>query len=299
VTLTDDVQQITTEAADVAPRPVTTAPRPRAPIRKRVIAITVIAITTVFVFAAVFEIFEGPFANVWYRTRQRALVADFNATHQHAGAGHAIAILQVPRLGINVAIAEGDGPQQLRGGPGHRTGTPLPGVVGNSVVVGHAHDWGGPFARLHELGKGDLIAVQTYGLDSSLKTAVYTVQSTAAAGAADISPFVTSDDFRLTLVSGEGGRFSDKRLIVTAVSGTAGHVRDAQPATVASTSAGSTTKNSATLFAVVGLGGALLAFVLLRKRYHLAACCAVVAPLAIIGVLGVLFDVDLLLAPLR
>jgi sortase A len=299
VTLTDDVQQITTETADVAPNRVPSAPRPRAPIRKRVIAITVIAISTLLAFAVVFQLFEGPFANVWYRTRQRALVADFNATHEHAGAGHAIAILQVPRLDINVAVAEGDNPQQLRGGPGHRTDTPLPGVVGNSVVVGHARDWGGPFSRLRELKKGDLIAVQTYGPGSSLQTGVYTVQSTAAAGAADISPFVTSDDFRLTLVSGEGGRFSDKRFIVTAVSGTAGQVRDAKPATVASTAAGSTTTNSATLFAVIGLGGALIAFVLLRKRYHVIACWAVVAPLVLIGSLGVLFDVDLLLAPLR
>jgi LPXTG-site transpeptidase (sortase) family protein len=288
--------QIATAVEARTPTPVRAK---RVPIRRRVVAITTITIAAALGALLIFQAFQGPFAGAWYRTRQRALIADFNGSHAHTGAGHAIAIMQVPRLGVDVAVAEGDSPQQLRGGPAHRVGTPLPGALGNSVIVGHAHDWGKPFSRLRDLHVGDLIAIQTYAADSSLRTGVFTVKSTHTIGADDLSPFVTSDDFRLTLVTGLGGRFSDRRFVVTAVSGAAGRVGDVKPGTVARTSAGSALTNSWSLLAVLGLAGAAVAFVALRRRYHLIACCSVAVPLATLGVLGLLFDLDLLLSPLR
>ena len=62
--------------------------------------------------------------------------------------GNAIGVVQIPRLGLNVVVAEGDAPQQLRSGPGHRFGTALPGDIGNAVIVGHRSGWGGPLASI-------------------------------------------------------------------------------------------------------------------------------------------------------
>ena len=50
---------------------------------------------------------------------------------------------------------------------------------------------------------------------------------------------------------------------------------------------------------MIGLGGALLAWFALRRRYRPAAWLAVVAPLAVMGAIALLFDIDLLLPPLR
>ena len=67
--------------------------------------------------------------------------------------------------------------EDLRGGPGHLIGTPLPGALGNSVILGHRHAWGGPFADLTKLRRGDLIAVETHAPDGSLPIGVFTVTS--------------------------------------------------------------------------------------------------------------------------
>jgi LPXTG-site transpeptidase (sortase) family protein len=298
VTLTDDRQE-TEIAVESVPRAPVAAPT-RAPMRRRVIAITTIAVGIALVCGALFLLFEGPFANAWYSTRQHALTSDFNALHEHTGAGHAIAILQIPRLNMNFVVAEGDSPQQLRGGPGHRIGTAKIGSLGNAVIMGHAHDWGGPFSKLHELKKGDLIAIQTYAPDSSLVTGVYSVVSTEDVASGDLSPFARAKDFRVTLITGRGGRYSNDRLAVTAVSGKPARAEEDVPAgTVAETPAGSSLLNASTLLAVVGLVGAVLAFVFLRRRYSAFACSAVILPLFVIGLIGVLFDVDLLLSSVR
>jgi LPXTG-site transpeptidase (sortase) family protein len=295
-----------TEAKAVeAPRtraPARTEPGPQAPedLRRRVFTISLIVLLVGAIGWAAFNIFEGPFASAWYRNRQSARTADFNGSHSHVGLGRAIAIVQVPKLGTNTVVAEGDSPQQLRGGPGHRLHTPLPGDRGNAVISGHSNDWGAPFARFATLKKGDPVAVQVIASDGTLRTGYFEVETVKRTDENDVAPFASSKDFRVTFITGAGGRFSDDRVVVTAVSPVS---LDKRPridaAVVTSTSAGSTTRNSSVLFAVIGLGGALLAYAVLRRRYHLGAVMAVVLPLAAIGVLGVLFDLDLLLPPFR
>jgi LPXTG-site transpeptidase (sortase) family protein len=282
--------------------PKTSAPHPQAPedLRRRVFTISLIVLLVGAVGWVTFNLFEGPFANAWYRNRQRALSADFQAAHSHVGLGRAIAIVQVPKLGTNVMVAEGDSPQQLRGGPGHRFHTPLPGDLGNAVISGHSNDWGGPFAHFDTLKKGDPIAVQTIGADSTLRTGYFEVVSVKRTSENDVAPFASTKDFRVTFITGAGGQFSDDRLVVTAVSPVSLDKRPhIDPAVVTTTPAGSTTRNSAVLFAALGLAGALLSYVLLRRRYHIGAVMAVVVPLAALGGLGLLFDLDLLLPPLR
>src|SRR5205085_1165226 len=132
----------------------------------------------------------------------------------------ALGTLQIPRLGVNLVVQEGDGGVQLRSGPGHHADTPRPGQIGNSVIVGHRHAWGSPFAPLANLRRGDLIAFQSpRDPTHAFVFKVTKVQSNV--GASDPAPFGHSNDHRLTLVTGAGGQFSDRRLVVTAVSGPA------------------------------------------------------------------------------
>ena len=56
---------------------------------------------------------------------------------------------------------EGVRRRDLKKGPGHLTGSPLPGQPGNSVISGHRTTYGAPFGDLDELVAGDRIEVET------------------------------------------------------------------------------------------------------------------------------------------
>jgi len=77
--------------------------------------------------------------------------------------GKGIAILYIPRLGndYSFAIVEGTSDKDLTKGPGHYTGTALPGQVGNFAVAGHRVGNGEPFLNLDHLRAGDAIIVRT------------------------------------------------------------------------------------------------------------------------------------------
>lgn len=79
--------------------------------------------------------------------------------------GHPLAEIRIPRLGAgyDYVIVEGTTPADLRMGPGHYTGSALPGQVGNFVVSGHRTTYAAPFNRINELRPGDHILVATGG----------------------------------------------------------------------------------------------------------------------------------------
>jgi LPXTG-site transpeptidase (sortase) family protein len=210
-----------------------------------------------------------------------------------------VALLQIPVLGTNLAVAEGDSPQQLRSGPGHRIGSPMPGDQGNSVIVGHRDGWGGPLHALGALKRGDLIVVQAAGRDGLPRDVVFKVDSTRPVSANDAAPFAASTDHRLTIVTGTGGSYSDARLVVTAVSGPVGEMLPPSADVRATTSAGSTIWNAETVMAVLCLGGAAGLAFLLRRRYHPVAVAAIVTPVALLGLVALLLNVDAALPPLR
>lgn len=75
--------------------------------------------------------------------------------------GDAVAVIKIPKLGLEQAVVEGTSVADLRKGPGHYTGTPLPGEAGNAGIAGHRTTYGAPFGRIDELVPGDPILVQT------------------------------------------------------------------------------------------------------------------------------------------
>ncbi|HVV77563.1 MAG TPA: class E sortase [Mycobacteriales bacterium] len=77
--------------------------------------------------------------------------------------GSAIAILRIPRLGPKYlfAIVEGTSTADLIKGPGHYTGTAMPGQVGNFAVAGHRTTYEHPFYSINRLRPGDAIVLET------------------------------------------------------------------------------------------------------------------------------------------
>jgi sortase A len=75
--------------------------------------------------------------------------------------GEAVAMLRIPKIGVESAVVQGVEVEDLRKGPGHYPETPLPGQLGNAAIAGHRTTYGQPFNRLDELSPRDEIEVTT------------------------------------------------------------------------------------------------------------------------------------------
>jgi LPXTG-site transpeptidase (sortase) family protein len=294
MTIVEDAPQ--TEVLEpVAP----SAPSTRAPARRPVpIAVAVVCMLAALATCwSLLALAEGPFGRAWYETRQSRLAANLKVPSARVLPGQALGVLQIPRLGINVVVQEGDDVQHLRSGPGHHAGTPRPGQLGNSVIVGHKSGWGGPFGELHWLRRFDLIAFQ--GRDG--KTWVYKVRSVASGVAAgDAAPFAASNEHRLTLITGSGGRFSDRRLVVTAVSGApAGKKLAFGPPASPRVPGVSTLANEGVGLIAVGIVLGLVVLGFTRRRYRRATAAVIAAPFVVLALLGLLLELDLMLPALH
>lgn len=72
--------------------------------------------------------------------------------------GSPVARLVVPRIGLDEVVVEGVGEEELRAGPGHMSGSPLPGESGRSVISAHRD------RHFHPLGNvvaGDTILTES------------------------------------------------------------------------------------------------------------------------------------------
>ena len=288
--VTQEVPLEATAAADGAD------PEPRVPFHRRARRHVVVSLVVVATVVLVVLAFESPVARLWYESRQRQLASDFTVPRPAPVSGHAVALLQIPRLDVNLVVVQGDGAAQLRGGPGHRPSTPLPGKPGNSVVLGHRDGWGAPFADLADLRPHkDLIVAEAHGGDR----VVFTVVSLHHVSGDDRHLFAPSTDHRLTLVTADSGTLSRRLLVVVAVSGHVGSLQ--QPRRVPPVETGeSAIFNPALAIAAAALGLAVIAIGYLRRRgYGLVAIVAVGIPLVAAGALALLLDADLLLPPLR
>ncbi len=77
--------------------------------------------------------------------------------------GDAFGVLHIPRLGLDYerVVLEGTEEKQLSQGPGHYTGTAMPGEQGNVSFAGHRVGKGSPFLELDTMRAGDPIVVET------------------------------------------------------------------------------------------------------------------------------------------
>ena len=72
--------------------------------------------------------------------------------------GDVLGRVDIPRLGISVAVLEGTSSRTLRLGAGHIEGTPLPGDIGNIGIAGHRDTF---FRELKDVRENDEIQLQT------------------------------------------------------------------------------------------------------------------------------------------
>ncbi len=72
--------------------------------------------------------------------------------------GDLLGRVDIPRLGISVAVLQGTSSRTLRLGAGHIEGTPLPGDTGNSGIAGHRDTF---FRELKNIRENDEIQLQT------------------------------------------------------------------------------------------------------------------------------------------
>jgi sortase A len=75
--------------------------------------------------------------------------------------GDPVGQISIPIIGVNQIVVEGTNTPDLRKGPGHYIGTPLPGEAGNVAVAGHRTTYGHPFYNLDSVAPGDPIVLTT------------------------------------------------------------------------------------------------------------------------------------------
>ncbi len=125
--------------------------------------------------------------------------------------GEAVAIIRIPKIGVDWAVVEGVSPADLRKGPGHYPSTPMPGEQGNAAIAGHRTTYGAPFNRLDELNQGDDIQVTT-----RTGTYTYRVAETKIVRPSQVEVLDPTPDARLTLTTCHPKYSAAQRLIVVA-----------------------------------------------------------------------------------
>ena len=107
--------------------------------------------------------------------------------------GDMLGRLDIPRIGLSVAVLQGTSSRTLRLGAGHIPGSPLPGTIGNSAIAAHRDTF---FRALKDIREQDEIQFQTAaGLFR------YQVDWVKVVEPDDISVLAASTEAEITLVT--------------------------------------------------------------------------------------------------
>jgi sortase A len=115
------------------------------------------------------------------------------AERPYPSAGSTIAMLEIPRLGLSTIVVEGAEERELKLGPGHIRGTPLPGGGGNVGVAGHRDT---VFLPLRSIRVNDAIKVVAHEQEYE-----YRVVSTKIVGPRNVQVLYPTGRETLTLVT--------------------------------------------------------------------------------------------------
>ncbi|HEX9824739.1 MAG TPA: class E sortase [Actinomycetota bacterium] len=144
------------------------APGPWRKVLRRV-GWTFIGLGIVLILFVVYELFG---TNLVTARHQSALRDDLEQQFAAAEAGdraaslrpipgEAVGIIRIPAIELNMAFVEGVSAADLKKGPGHYAGTPLPGEEGNVGIAAHRTTYARPFWALDKLKPGDLVYLRT------------------------------------------------------------------------------------------------------------------------------------------
>ena len=119
--------------------------------------------------------------------------------------------LQIPAIGVDHPVVQGDGWEQLKKGVGQHIGSPIPGEQGNLVLSAHNDVFGEIFRDLDKLKPGDEIIVFT-----SQRTFTYSVQQSQIVEPTQVEVMAPSQEPVVTLISCYPYMVDDQRYVVTA-----------------------------------------------------------------------------------
>lgn len=140
----------------------------------------------------------------WEKIKQLAI-----ASRSQLSTEQTIAILEIPKIGINAVVVEGTEDGSLRKGIGHLEETALPGMEDNFAVAGDRVLWGGPFLNLDDLAPGDTIKLKT-----TYAEFVYTVTGTHITVPEDTSVLGGNGKDEITMITCDPPWSTSNRLIV-------------------------------------------------------------------------------------
>lgn len=144
----------------------------------------------------------------WMYIEQKKLLHEFKT---HKTTSNVLTELSIPKIGLRAVVIEGTASSSLLRGPGHMTGSAIPGGDGNSVIAGHRDTF---FRHLQSLKGGDAIYVLRDG-----KRFHYAVIDKKVVRANDISALRASKNSELTLITCYPTHFigpAPKRLVIVA-----------------------------------------------------------------------------------
>jgi len=120
--------------------------------------------------------------------------------------------LQVPALGVDAPVVQGDGWEQLKKGAGQHIGTPDPGENGNIVLSAHDDIFGEIFRNLDRLKPGDVIILYT-----NQRQYTYVVTGTQIVEPTRVEVMAPTPNSTVTLISCYPYLIDNQRIIVSAV----------------------------------------------------------------------------------
>ncbi len=123
--------------------------------------------------------------------------------------GEPVAVLRIPKIGVEKVVVEGTSTEDLKRGPGRYEETPLPGQPGNAAIAGHRTTYGAPFFDIDQLVAGDEIRVTNV-----LGEAVYRVEGSIIVDPTEVGVVGDFGDNRITLTACHPKYSAAKRIVV-------------------------------------------------------------------------------------
>jgi sortase A len=119
--------------------------------------------------------------------------------------------MQIPAIGVDSPVVQGDGWEQLKKGIGQHIGSANPGEIGNMVAAGHNDVFGEIFRDLDKLKTGDEIVVYT-----AARAYTYVVSKSEVVDPTRVDVMDPTQSPTLTLISCYPYRVDKQRIVITA-----------------------------------------------------------------------------------
>jgi sortase A len=117
---------------------------------------------------------------------------------QHGESNRLAGRLKIIRLGLSVAVLNGDDDSSLSLGAGIVPGTSPIGGNGNTVIAGHRDL---AFRALRNIQAGDIVSIESIESNREAKTYAYRVERTRIVNPDDVSVLASDGQPRLTMIT--------------------------------------------------------------------------------------------------